>query len=278
MAIRWIERPAHVESTSDPPSQTRKYRLIGTISENTARANAMALSGAIVTSTVYGTLYRGDIRLSQFDYNSWDVDIPYTAIKRAVGEWTFSFDTTGGTVHISNSKETIRKYRRSGTTGTIPTTGGAIDVQPDEVKGADIVIPTMKINVSYKHPSGVVTPAYARYIHSITGLVNSTPFLGWPAGEILFLGGSGSDGTNTDATVEYQFAASQGTTSLNIGGLSWLNEASAASNIVKEGWNLVWISYESSVDANNPVHKPKYVYIERVYDTIDLATALGFGY
>lgn len=277
MTLRWIELPAHVESTSEPPSQTRKYRLIGTINENTARANAMVLSPQEVISNTYGILYRGDVSLSQIDYNSWNVTIPYTTIKREVGEWSFSFDTTGGTVHITNSLETIRSYKRSGVSGSIPNTGGAIDVQPDEVKGIDKVIPALKFNVNYKHTSGTITPAYVRYLHSLTGLVNSTPFLGWPAGEVLFLGASGGDGTHTEMTIEYQFAMSKGVTNLSIGGLSWLDSGGSSATITKEGWNVIWISYEDTVDADNPVKKPKYVYVERVYDTVDLATALGFG-
>ena len=49
----------------------------------------------------------------------------------------------------------------------------------------------------------------------------------------------------------------------------------------KKGWEVVWIKYTDDTEAvggaAKPVRVPQYVYVERVYDTVALSTALGFG-
>ena len=61
--------------------------------------------------------------------------------------------------------------------------------------------------------------------------------------------------------------------SSNVTGLSIGDVAS----IAKKGWEYALIRYEDKVESNKPVRVPKHVYVNRVYDTCDLATALGFG-
>lgn len=278
MTVRWIEIPQHVsEQSYIEGHEVRRFKLYGIFTPSTAQGYAIAASPAIVAQAS-GILYRQDVKLSQTAFDAWDVEVPYDREKSIVGEWTWNFDTTGGTVHLTTSKQTLHKYKRADVTESIPDHKGSIDVQDSEVRGIDIVIPTMKFNVSYRHPSGVITTAYARYLQSLTGLVNSTPMLGWGPYEVLFLGATGSDGTTSDAEVGYQFAMSTSATNLSIGGLTWKDASGNTVPIVKEGWNPIWITYEDNVDNSNPIKKPKFVYIERVYNTVDMAAALGFGF
>lgn len=269
MAFRFITPPADIISSSeDPPALSIRRQAVGSTSESFVRSYTHSATPAI-WSHHSGTLYRQDIQLRKTHYNFWDIEVPYAKRKNETGQWTWDFDTTGGSVHITNSKATISKWAAEGVDqADIPEHKGAIGVEGEEVKGTDITIPVMRFNVQYKHPLGAVTIPFAKMIHNLTGKVNSGPMLGFAAGEVLFLGGRGSDGSDAEATVNYSFAMSPNTDSLTIGEIA---------EIVKKGWEVAWVAYKDDVDAGRAVKRPQFVYVEKVYDTTDLAAALGFG-
>ena len=287
MAIRWIEVPEYAEGSDNPPRRTYSYKFFGSIYEDVVRSYAISATPAVTSTLSSGLLYRDEISTKQIGYDSFSVRVTYAQQKREVGEWTWDFDTTGGTVKATVSKETIGARgwpvyeiphvptANVGDPEYYPSHKGSIDVQGDEVKGIDIVIPAMTVGVAYRHPSATVTLAYARFLEQLTGLVNSTPMLGWAPGEVLFLGARGRDGTETEAMVDYYFAMSKNTTSLTIGDIT---------DIVKDGWHVVWSHFRETAEdvaaGSTELHGtkvPDFIYIERVYDTADLAGQLGFG-
>lgn len=267
MAIRLITLPDGVDTTANPPSETHRLTLIGTDDRHVVNAYVMSGTPALVTTT-YGVLYRQDIELTRTAYNHWSVEIPYASGQADVGDWSWDFDTTGGTVHITQAKEEVGRYPST----TAPNQLGAIAVDGDEVKGTEIVVPAMKLNVRFRHPLGFLTLPRAKYLSNITGTVNSDVFLTFAPGEVLFLGSRGSDGSAAEAEVTYQFAMAANATGLTIGSIA---------GVAKKAWEVAWIRYHDTVTtvggADNPTRVAKYVYVDRVYDTIPMATALGFG-
>jgi hypothetical protein len=266
--FRMIDPPNNIRSTANPPTYTRTVKVIGESSHLTVKSYLMSMTPAVV-ATFHGILYRNDIQLTQTAYNHWTADIPYGQRQRADrGEWTWDFDTTGGSIHITNAKEERARYPAA----TAPNQKGAIAVDANEVRGVDIVIPAMKVNVQYRHPQGIMTLPHAKFLNSITGTVNSTPFLTFAPGEVLFLGARGADGTSSEANVSYQFAMSANAEGLTIGDVV---------NVNKKGWDVLWIRYKSDVvsigGSNRPVQIPQFVYVDRVYEEINLAASLGFG-
>lgn len=261
--MRIIPLPDGIDQSGNPPTATYRYKIADVADKDTAHAYAIAATPAIV-STQFGILHRDDVRIRKSAYNQWLAEVPYGLKKNATGEWTWDFDTTGGTVHITQAKEEVARYSN----GTAPNQLGAIAVDGDEVKGTDIVVPAMKINVTYRHPLGVLTLARARYLSSITGMVSSDSFLGFAAGEVLFLGARGSDGSDAEAQVNYQFAMGNNKTGETIGSIA---------GVAKKAWEVAWIRYEDTITSSQATRVPKHVYVDRVYDTVALATALGFG-
>jgi hypothetical protein len=269
--MQLIVPPNGIETTLSPPSETHKFRLIGTDDKNTAISYAVGSTPSFKISLT-AILYRQDIQISRAAYNQWDVTVPYLPQKVESGEWTWDFDTTGGTVHITQARQEVARYPAA----TAPDQLGAIAVDGDEVKGVEIVIPAMKINVQYKHPLGVLTLAKAKFLANITGTVNSDSFLTFAPGEVLFLGARGSDGTESEASVSYSFAMSVNETGLTIGNIA---------GVAKKGWDVAWIRYHDTITVTeaegdteeHPTRVPKHVYVDRVYETIPMATALGFG-
>lgn len=266
--FRFTERPTSRRTTENPPTFEFIYRASGTSPPNDnvfVHAFARGATPAVVALASGDILYRQDIQIQAEGYDVWTVTVPYAekGDKPPTGQWTFNFDTTGGSFHIKASKATVNSYGTSP-----PNYKQLIGVNGDDVEGADIVIPALKINVTYSHPLGVVTIALAKTLARLTSKVNSTTFLTFDAGEVLYLGSTGSDGTNSAAEVGYAFACSENLQNQIVG---------AITGIQKDGWDLAWIKWKDDVDADLPVKVPEFVYIERVYERVNLAAALGFG-
>jgi len=259
--------PDGIKSTAQEPTETRRYKIADVGNKNTAQAYAIASTPAIV-ATVHGILYRQDVQVDQANFNQWIVTVPYGSRKNVTGDFTWDFDTTGGTIHITQAKQEVSRYPSA----SAPNQKGAIAVDGDEVKGTDIIVPAMKINVSFRHPLGVITLPQAKFLSNITGTVNNDPFLTFAPGEVLFLGARGSDGTDAEATVTYQFAMAANVTGQTIGSIT---------GIAKKAWEVAWIRYKDAIVTADgkelPTREAKFVYVDRVYEEIAMAAALGFG-
>lgn len=269
MTLSLFERPGSRSMSADPPSLTTQWGLTGTTDHATALATIISGTPDTATSPA-GLLYRQDVQMQPAGYNLWYATIPYGVRKNQLGSYRLAFDTTGGTIHIANSKETISKNAATGVTA--PDFKQLIGVRGDEVEGTEIVIPALKITVNFKHPIGIVSLARIKLLSQISGTVNSTSFLTFAAGEVLFLGASGSEGTDAETEVSYSFAMSQNVTGMSIGEIVAFD---------KKGWEAVWISYKDATDSaggvSYAVKQPEFAYVERVYETTDLAAVLGFG-
>jgi hypothetical protein len=266
LTISIKERPGRRQVTTKPPSETREYVIRGVF--DSAYAQALALAGTpVILSNAGGILYREDVKLAEAGFQVWNATIPYGPKKNESGQWTWDFDTTGGTVHVKASKQTVARYVPAG--GTAVDHKQLIGVHGDDVDGADVVIPALKINVRFRHPLAVVTIPFAKQLARWTGKVNSDTFLTFSPGEVLFMGGRGSDGSDAEAEVAYSFACSENLQNQVIG---------AITVVEKQGWDHIWLEWEDVEDANNkPTKKPKQVNVERVYDRIPMAASFGFG-
>lgn len=182
-------------------------------------------------------------------------------------ERSFTFDTSGATVHITQSK-TTEAYPP-----TAPKYNGAIGVDNDgNINGVDITVPTLNFTETHILNHSKVNTRYKQKVAYLTGKVNNSRFRGFDAGEVLFLGATGSrTGTEKDDPweVTFRFAVSENSLNLNVGGI-----------IVpkKRGWDYMWVRYADTLanDKKSVVKKPVAVYIEQVYEKEDFGK-LGLG-
>jgi hypothetical protein len=74
------------------------------------------------------------------------------------GESVYSFDTGGGTQHITQSLATVHRYPAPGV-GAAPDFKGAIGVSADAVEGVDITVPVFNFTETHYKPDDEITGA-----------------------------------------------------------------------------------------------------------------------
>lgn len=274
MPFSFEETPNSRAATTVPPAYTLIYNAVGEQDDAVVHAYALNATPALVSRPT-GTLYRKDVRIDVVGWAHYLVTVPYGQLDPSntpAGSATFNFSTRGATVKIKAAKEHIATYESSGVVAG-DFHKGAIGVKRNsdgtqEAEGSDIIISALRLTYSFRHPAAIVTESFARLLSTVTGMTNSATFRGFAAGELLYAGSDGSDGTDAEATVDYEFIASGNTTSLSIGDIA---------NIVKQGHHIAWVEFEDNVDSGEAVHRPKRVHIERPYDSFNFATVFGWS-
>jgi len=170
---------------------------------------------------------------------------------------TTSFDTTGGTQTIYQSKYT------SAYPSSAPDLNNAIGWNGESVNGVDIVVPRYTWTETHYFTSCSTT--YLLTLAQCTGCVNASTFRGFAGGEVLFMGARGQQQSTDDYAlweVQFVFQYSQNEEfQYQVGGITVGG---------KNGWNYQWVEYEEDLDTTEKkiIAVPKYVRIERVYDEI----------
>lgn len=259
-------------------SYQKSFKVFGTTDDVAVHADA----NARISQSLRYWQYPGkpDVQLMAESYSvsylgddAWQVTISYE--KNGADDdvndplrRSRSFDTSGGTQHITQAPSGTRNGQTSGPVerryGTnAPDMQGAIGVDGDNVAGVDVIVPALTWTETYDVPSTYVTSAYIKAVASLTGSVNSGGFRTFAPGEVLFLGCSGSqewDNQKGDGpwSLSYKFVASPNVTNQTIG---------AVTGVEKKGHEYLWVRYEEAVSAQAGISfkRPKYVYVNRVY-------------
>ena len=181
---------------------------------------------------------------------------------------SFAFDTGGGTMHRNQSLKTVSKVPNDA-----PDFNGAIEVDNEgNVNGVDVTMPVLNFTETHVMKGSRVSTSYKKSVAALTGTVNRSGFRGFSAGEVLFLGASGTKrGKKNDAPWEitFRFAVSPNQSSLQVGKLKVSN---------KRGWDYLWVRYADKVAENkkNVIKEPVAAYVEQVYPEGDFGN-LGLG-
>lgn len=245
-------------------NQTRAWLVAGTDDEQAARAAAES-----EWNPDYNGLVIDSVDHEYVGPNLWKFTAHYIAPERAdqehtppVDESRFSFDTTGTTAKMRVSYGTTSYAAPS---KTAPDFKSAIAVSADgTVEGVDVITPGLSFSVTVKREAADITLAYIRTLYALTGKVNNASFFGFAAGTVLFLGASGSEGTDADPEVTYKFLVSPNVTGLTVG---------AITGIAKNGHQYLWVYHEQTEDstAKALVTRPIAAYVETVYPSADFS-------
>ncbi len=271
-----VTEKAESRSLVDGESAELIYAIRGTASQNAAMTELKATAPAM-----FEGLYRQKPRIepefvdaSNDDVCIWIATVNYGSLEFSTpqtGDSAFSFDTGGGTQHITQSLQTVEKYPNTPQNPgdpVAPNMQGAIGVAGDNVEGVDITVPVYTFTETHYIDAAIVDNAYKATLFGLTGKVNNAPFKGLAGSECLFLGASGSyRESEDDWEITYSFAGSPNRTNFPVGGITGID---------KMGWEYLWVLYENAVDEEQIIKKPSAVYIEKVYEYGDFS-ALGIG-
>ncbi|MCR4414629.1 MAG: hypothetical protein NUV77_19605 [Thermoguttaceae bacterium] len=249
VAEKWESR----QTIEGPDAQVDLvYIVCGTADDLEASAALLSASPA-----TYNGLVRQYRRLERIAEDAWEGTVHYGRREPVqTGDVTWEFDTTGGTQKLTQSLATIGAYAPPGQTA--PNFQGAIGVTHDSVEGVDITVPVFSFSLRATLADNLVTPAYRATIFGLTGRVNNAPFWGFAAGEVLFLGATGTKKNAEDWEITYRFSASPNMTNIPVGPITVAS---------KKGWEYLWVRYADDVDgtAKRAVKRPLAAYVEQVY-------------
>ena len=244
---------------SESPTTELLYVVQGTDDDLVVKSLVDATAPAL-----YNGLVRDSFTIKPVGGGVWECSVQYVEVS---SDSQFTFDTGGGTQHISQAIQTINRYPAPGEIA--PDFQGAIGVNGDQIEGTDITIPVYNFTETHYIDDALVTGAYKATLFFLTGRVNNAPFKGFAKGEVLFLGASGAKRGFEDWEITFRFAASPNVTGLTLGNIVGID---------KEGWQYLWVRFADEEDnvAKTLIKKPIAAYVERVYEYGDFS-GLGIG-
>lgn len=299
MPLTWVEdgesRQATIVRKGRKAQSTYKksWKIFGTQDDTVLHAD---INSQLTASYAYWQ-YPGvsDMKLRAESYSvsylgddAWQLTVDY--VKDGVEDGTDplkrsrSFDTTGGTQHITQAAGgsitvngttvTTTGTERRYPPGAAPDMNSAIGVDDNGVNGVDIVVPQLQWQETYDVPNAYVTAGYIKGVAALTGTVNNAAFRTFAAGEVLFVGCSGSQEWDTQKgdgpwSLTYRFVASPNVTNQTIGPVT---------GVEKKGHEYLWVRYENAVSSSGSsmIVRPKFVYVNKVYKDGDFSQ-LGIG-
>lgn len=182
-----------------------------------------------------------------------------TSESGAEDEPEFSLDISSGTKHITHAKVHIGSYAPPGKTA--PDFGGAINVDSEnKVNGVDVTSCSLSFSEKHYFTNSKMTNAFKRTLGDLAGCVNNGSFKGWAAGEVLFIGASGSRRGKTSKDkweITFRFNVSRNATNIHVDDITIPS---------KRGWDYLWVLYANNVDQNRLTKKAVAAYVEQVYD------------
>lgn len=258
-------------NTGDNPQRTYIYGVRGSEPTDTAEG-AQAAVMAAAASTQDGMPMTGS-RVESLGGWVWLVEVEYRPSSRQIKPLPVpgdpnrrSWTTLGATQNIKRSIETMFADAVP-PFDVVPDFGGLINVTDSGVDGVDITVPDWRETViRYMTTAQIEAPGFKAAVFGLTGKVNNATYMGFAAGELLYLGAQ-ADQRNADAVweVTHQFQARPNRTGIVING---------AEPFDAEGWDLVWVRTAPQDQDDAIAIVPAAFYVERVYERGDFS-ALG---
>lgn len=252
--MAWVQEKV-VSRSGTPVEHTREFIASGYSDEAAAIA---AVHAASACPTTIDDLDRVDdeTQASEFHYQEWSVSVRWRLFTPSSG-LNYSFQI-GGTSIFREYANSTASYGSA----PIPDFGNAINWDGERVNGVtlphqsgfEFVIPARK-------PIADVDNAYVTAVADLYLTVNDATFEGFPAGEVLFLGLSGTRVGENDWQLYYRFGRSKNLSSITVDGVSVTS---------KEGWDYLWVHYKPAEDGNGwEAVEPAGVYVQSVFDDGD---------
>lgn len=212
----------------------------------------------------YGNAFLASVEIESRDNDTtYRVNAVYekgsgsTASGDEESEPELSFDCSSSSKHIVRSLNQKKLYPSPDPGGMIGWNGKT--GSDADFAGADVGTATMRETYTKQMRSADLTTAYRRTIANLTNTVNSTSFMGWEAGEVMFLGASFSGSLSGEfITVTFNFAIQQNERNV---------EVAEGLRVNKRGWEYIWTITETVSEGENKAPRVKIInaIVDQVY-------------
>lgn len=271
-----------------------RFLISGMESYTAAEAKAQAIApliydghrrGNVTCTPVGGGYYQVSVNYANEGvnaYEAWGILNPDDVRVIPSG---ISVDTTGGTEHVTQSLYTSG-YQVDGPDA--PDSYGAINVSGNQVNGVTKTVPAFNFSETWMIPAWYLlvgkadaagasnddgespgpTIPFAQKLRELTGTTNKDKWRIFQKGEVLFLGARYDvSRASTMVPVTYSFSVKPTRTDFDVGDIKVY---------FCRGWDNLNIQYEDVSEGNVAVKKPKYVYVDQIYEDANFAE-LGIG-
>jgi hypothetical protein len=270
MAVTLTERFS--SRAGDRTSLELVYTATGSTDDTAVRTAVVSAAPA-----THDGLVRDDasVRVEPLGNSLWLASISYVRPEAAAPDTTdveFSFDTSGGTQHITASLAEIDRVP--------PAAPDSKQLIGGDGEGVDVGVRQMEFTVTAWFDPASVSGSFITNLFQSTYTVNDDTYgivgsyqgadvtLTFAAGELLFRGFRDGGERDGKVGITYIFSASQGWTSVDIGDIL---------AVTKKGWEYADVRYKETIDGKR-VKVPEAVYIHQVYPEVDFAAELGIGF
>lgn len=244
-------------------------------------AQAIAIAAATSPTTYHGAFRKGIPQTTTVGHKIHEVVFTYVPPQFAEPEipetgpatGVVEFDTSGATLHITQAP-----YGQMWWPASAPNRGTSIGETSDGLEGVDVIIPKLTFQITIRWNLFAVTGQYIQNLASLTGAVNSAPFMigNWyEPGELLFLGARGTSNGLEYWEIVYYFEASA-----NRYNIPWALSQQQGHVPFKAGHDYMWFSTKMAAVTDQALKRvveyPEAAYVARVYPWAHFSTYLGF--
>lgn len=241
-----IQRTTEGSETWTTPSSCSSAEIRYFVIDMKSKEEAVAAIYADKPSRYFGLPYQS-IRFEGYsgDENA-EFSVVYAKQETSTDDYadeteepTTSFDCSGGSKRVTHAIAQQRIYGLLNP-GNMVGWNGRSGAEMD-VAGVDVPVGQMRETYTRIMSLKNLTTAYKRRVARLVGKVNSLPFKGWEAGEVMFLGASYSTPTKSKekVVVTYNFQIQENEQNTVIEGITVG---------YKRGWDYIWGIPSSSVN------------------------------
>jgi hypothetical protein len=253
-------------------SAKREYTAWGSADGDAIEIAIEAIAPATVNGLVVDS---AEFTPRDEDETVWDAIFTYTKAKTReqpkTNDEEISFELGSQTVKVRQSFNTVARYAKPGDTATNFKGGIGYDSEKKGFEGADKFVEAFTFSITKYFPKSIVeNPGYIQSLRNCAFKTNNAPFRGFAAGEVIFVGASGSKRSADDYAVTYKFMAGANAAGLALGDIV---------GITKAAWDYLWVVFHEVADeTSNPKflkQEPLFAYVEQLYFPANFPTYLG---